>query len=382
MAKGKCEAVLISGLPQSNGGVGRLMKNIIPLANKSGFLVVTRRESISLQSLLNGNKFRAILWEMFARAYDSIYFFIKTFFLKNKTILFVHPQTAGFGLLNRLIIRNKVYLYVMDNSFFCMRSYNVHPISRNECINCLGDPRRFDLECSPFPVYGSPNKMAASLKLLQKNAQKITFLAQNNNQAKLLRMHFGRECKITVVGMDSNELGKCSKFNKQIINYDLVFHGSAHLAKGVSWFVELTEFLPKLKFFMPCSKLEIEAVLNRSIKSSNITFSSCTWEHGLKDVVESAKLVCVPSLWSAPIEGALLKSIFFNGEVAVVKTKYGFSQEIDNGIVLHLSPDPFAAALEISNHLSSGNKFEEASRQWLKSFSSKNLASNLFKAIG
>ena len=34
------------------------------------------------------------------------------------------------------------------------------------------------------------------------------------------------------------------------------------------------------------------------------------------------------SLWSAPIEGALIKSSFFNDNVATVETRYGFENEV------------------------------------------------------
>lgn len=357
------------------------MKNLISLALNNGFLVVTRREPVSLRSLLNANKFAGLLRELSFRACDSLLFFVNTYFLINKTILFIHPQTAGMGLLNRLISRNKVYLYVMDNSFFCIQSYNIHPILRNECTNCVGDPSRFHPQCSPFPAAGNPNKMVDHLRMLQKNVNKITFLAQNHNQAKLLKMHFGEECKSIIVGMDTNELGECSEPNKHNANYDVVFHGNVNIAKGSIWFVEVAECLPQIKFFMPCTKLDIELLLGRSIKVQNITFISCSWENGLRDAVENAKLVCVPSLWSAPIEGALLKSILFNGEVAVVKTEYGFSQEISENVLLHLSSNPSLAALEINRYLSSGTKFKETSRQWLEFFSSKNSSLNVFNAI-
>jgi len=379
--KSKNQPILISGLPPSSGGVGRLMKNLTPLAYDNGYLVVTRREAISFRSLLEANKFAALLRELSLRAYDSLIFFIKTYFLINKTILFIHPQTAGIGLLNRLTSRNKVYLYVMDNSFFCIRSYNIHPILRNECTNCVGDPRRFHLQCSPFPVEGNQTKLVNGLHILQKNVNKLTFLAQNNNQSKLLKKHFGQECRTIVVGMDTKELGEYSKPNVHAVNYDVVFHGDVNLAKGSIWFVEVAEFLPQIKFFMPCTKFDMELVIGRSIKVKNIIFSPCSWENGLRDAVEGAKLVCVPSIWSAPIEGALLKSILFNGEVAVVKTEYGFSQEIAENVLLHLSSDPSHAALEISKHLSGDTKLKETSRQWLKFFSSKNSASNIFKAI-
>jgi hypothetical protein len=377
----KNQFILISGIPPSNGGVGRLMKNIAPLALKNNFSVVTRREDTSLKLLLRDKKPIALLKEVFSRVYDLNKFLFGTYFLKNKTILFVHPQTAGFNLLNRLISRNRVYLYVMDNSFFCIRSYNIHPVKNIECTNCVGAPDRLHPECLPFPVAGSAKKMVDSLCKLKKNANKVTFLLQNNNQSKLLKEHFGFDARCIIVGMDTNEHIESTISDIQVTQYDVVFHGSASIAKGSLWFLEVAKWLPHLQFFMPCSKLEIETLLGQNIEAKNITFKACTWEQGLKEILINTKLVCVPSLWSAPIEGALLKSILCNGEVGIIKTKYGFTQEIPDNVLLNLSPNPSHAAEEISRYFRSGKKLKEESQKWLQRFNSNNGADNIFKSI-
>lgn len=38
----------------------------------------------------------------------------------------------------------------MDNSFFCIKSYNIHPITNHECLQCIGGKNPHDL-CEPFP---------------------------------------------------------------------------------------------------------------------------------------------------------------------------------------------------------------------------------------
>ena len=73
-----------------------------------------------------------------------------------------------------------------------------------------------------------------------------------------------------------------------------------------------------------------------------------TWESGLQDYVVNAKVVIHPSQWSAPIEGALIKSAKLNSNVATVSTLFGYEAEA-NTIRNHirLSPDPHRGALQL-----------------------------------
>ena len=58
-----------------------------------------------------------------------------------------------------------------------------------------------------------------------------------------------------------------------------------------------------------------------------------SWENGLKETCIESKLVFCPSLWAAPIESALIKSIIFSENCGVVKVDYSFSDEIDDNII-------------------------------------------------
>ncbi len=60
------------------------------------------------------------------------------------------------------------------------------------------------------------------------------------------------------------------------------------------------------------------------------------WETGLKEAICKCKIVINPSLWSSPVEGALLKSIKNNGCVAVVPVDCSFQKEISPDVVIHL----------------------------------------------
>jgi hypothetical protein len=63
-----------------------------------------------------------------------------------------------------------------------------------------------------------------------------------------------------------------------------------------------------------------------------------TWETGLKEKIINSKIVLNPSLWSSPVEGALLKSIKYNGCVSVANILSSFINEIPDDICLKLNP--------------------------------------------
>ena len=105
---------------------------------------------------------------------------------------------------------------------------------------------------------------------------------------------------------------------------------------------------------------------------TNVTFFDCTWETGLKEAVANARVVVNPSLWSAPIEGAFLKSVAFNGNVAVVESKFGFSSEqMFNKFTLQLPANPQKAAGLLEEHLDNNKQYQVKAHRWLDNFNHK-----------
>lgn len=157
-------------------------------------------------------------------------------------------------------------------------------------------------------------------------------MAQNQLQKNLLTETFGKNTRCTVVGMNTGELDSknlsLSHSFPETLSYDVVYHGAAHSAKGINFIIELASLMPSHTFFIPCSKESCEAAINQSINLSNTTFKSCTWETGLKDTIQGALITINPSIWSAPIEGALLKSIAFSYTVATVNNEFGYHNEV------------------------------------------------------
>lgn len=344
---------LISGIGVSASGVGRLMRNLSPQAEKYGYTVIARRQGVSIREMANQKKILSIFVEMLFRFFGGLYFEIRVFLIRNAHIIFLHPQTAGFGNLIRLVKNNSLYWYVMDNSFFCVKSYNLHPEFETECLKCVGCPEAVLPKCQPFPIAFNKARNEKWLKKLRTISSEIVFLAQNERQRNLLKLHFGVDSKIEVVGLDTGELVSASVDKKEGASentryeWDLVFHGAPHLAKGLRYFIELAEALPMYSAFVPSGKAECEQVLGRKVEAPNITFTACGWETGLMSAVQSSRVVVNPSLWSAPIEGGLLKSIHYGNIVATVKSQYGYEGEIASSSEILRLPRETDKAAEI-----------------------------------
>jgi hypothetical protein len=79
-----------------------------------------------------------------------------------------------------------------------------------------------------------------------------------------------------------------------------------------------------------------------------------TWNSGLARAVADAAVVAVPSLWSAPVESALVKSLVTARAVAVADNPTAFASEIPEDVVLHLPVEPDAAAHRLRSAVGGG----------------------------
>ena len=135
-------------------------------------------------------------------------------------------------------------------------------------------------------------------------------------------------------------------------------------AKGADWFIALARNSPNLQFICPFPRA-------RSIVDppANLTFRLMTWEAGLREAMAASRMVMVPSLWSAPIEGALIKSLITNDRVAILDNDSAFQSELPHEAVLRLSGDPKQAARQLQVALD-GDWAPDAvvHRDWLRDF--------------
>lgn len=275
------------------------------------------------------------------------------FLKKYQKIIIIHPQSIGYYNL-KLIFKNseinrnlEVVLYLMDNSFFCVKSYNYLNKKEISCLACVENKQKAILNnCRPFP---NKNKNIFKLSKIIENYlkyEKFIFYVQNQKQFEILKSIYGFNFKYKIVGLWTDEY---NLFNNEIdtklndSGFNIVYHGSAHEAKGFLWALELACNTPSLSFLFPINILNVPENYHNL---KNCKFIDCQWETGLKYYCEQADAVIVPSLWSACIESALIKSLLIAKRVIVVENKTAYYNEI-----------PIALYYEIKYNI------EEASKQ-------------------
>jgi hypothetical protein len=154
-----------------------------------GYKLICRQQKLSIFNLIKKRKFLFVILELINSFFFKIYIYLFILIKRNAKIIFAWPQIAGFELIFKAVKYNKVILYIMDCSFFCIRSYNIHPIKHNECLDCLGSIKPHKL-CLPFPKKYKKLANIKYLELLKENANKIIFYSQNKLQKILLKKHF------------------------------------------------------------------------------------------------------------------------------------------------------------------------------------------------
>ena len=354
--------VIVSGIPAGPGGTGRLVGHLATSAKEKGFplTLVAKPEQLPLWRLVS-------LWRQkqrwvaigrlisYAKRYVSFVIQIAyVIFMDRRTgLVLLHPQNLGFRLALALIARRRgtAILYLLDSSFFCIASYNYVRGEAQPCLRCLGG--RFDaiadMDCKPFPR--AESIAVDYVKALKRYvaAGKLQLLAQTRVQAELAQRHFDLLEAPRVVGLwteDWNELfDRGAEMDESCVNsnptWDFVFHGYPVGAKGAHWLVDVARHCESMTFLFPFPKpVGFEA-------PSNCDFRGMSWETGLREAMRSAWCTAVPSLWSAPLEGSLVKSLAVAARVAVVENDTSFSGEIPDELVIRLPRDPKSAATVI-----------------------------------
>ncbi|WP_188261108.1 glycosyltransferase [Azospirillum tabaci] len=307
--------------------------------------------------------------------------------LSGVPVLLFHPQLIGFARTLSVIERSArpPLLYLLDSSFFCVRSYNHRTGETGACTACLGGATEWAEAngCLPFPV-SNPDAVAWIDRLRPLvRAGRVRLLAQNARQAALARSQFGEAVPIPVIGMWTEELGRllapASPGPPPAPDdaHTVVFHGTDHPAKGARWSVEVARHAPRLRFLFPFG------VPLACDPPGNAVFQPARWDNGLADAVARSAMTLVPSLWSAPIEAALVKSLACAPAVAVCGNPTAFSDELPGDLVLRLPPDPGAAAVLLEEKVLNGWRPADTTRaDWLMRFRRDNagMANAVFDA--
>ena len=104
----------------------------------------------------------------------------------------------------------------------------------------------------------------------------------------------------------------------------------------------------------------------------------------MREAMAASRMVMVPSLWSAPIEGALIKSLITNDRVAILDNDSAFQSELPHEAVLRLSGDPVQAARQLQVALDADWAPDATvHRSWIRGFRKFNerFFENIFDVI-
>ena len=245
-------------------------------------------------------------------------------------VLVLHPQTIGLALLREIIeARNHTWMYVLDASIFCLRSYNCLPAESTPCLRCLGNDgsaARLNgcvnwFRSGPFQDYLPGGVRSGKLKLI----------AQCETSAELLRAHFGRETTVAVVPLTVPDVTPPQGiFTRPRREKPLaVYHGACNHAKGIAHVIALATLMPDWDFLVPSSMRELTRDFGHlDLYPPNLILKQMSWSSGLSEEVKMADLVLCPSSWSAPVEGAVLKSLAHNGLVGLYVHETSFAAEV------------------------------------------------------
>ncbi|TAK98963.1 MAG: hypothetical protein EPO08_17825 [Rhodospirillaceae bacterium] len=335
---------ILSGIEANHTGTGRFMQHLQAAILERGLLDGTIIYSPAGQALLP-----------------------EALMLLGKVphLVVVHPQMLGVHETMRLMQERaakgyKTRFYLLDSFFFCLRSYNHLDHETAPCLRCLG-PDRDDQAvlngCRPWPMQDafSSTFMTGLQSLVRVGA--VILCAQNHEQISLARRHFGSGAFIEHVGLwcaDWTDYVKIFSANgcaegdlaDESPEFDVVYHGSRDIAKGIAWVLAVAARTPELRYLIPIDRGAVNV-----IAPPNVTVASMRWETGLHAAVRSARLALAPSLWSSPCEGALIKNILVAKASAVVDIPTAFSSEVPADVVLRLPQSPDHAATSIREAL-------------------------------
>lgn len=353
---------VISGIPAGDSGTGRFVAHLkARMTELAGdrIKLIARPERPALWQVkmwLRNRAYAHALRELVRYAFLIWRFrfgVCSVILRRGQRLMLLHPQNVGYRLALRLLESRKEppLIYLLDSSFFCVASYNHLPGENGSCLRCLdfGFGQMAENGCKPFPrpdpegVHFAPRLQALA------RSGRVKVAAQNARQAGLAQRQFGLTLLPPVVGLWTQDwdevfagkIAPAASGARGEYAWDVLFHGYCLDAKGAGWTAKLAAQCPQLRFMFPFARPDwFDA-------PTNCFFVPCSWESGLREEIGKSKYVAVTSLWSAPIEGALVKSIACARAVVVVSNPSSYSDELPGGLVLKLSGAPADAAAEL-----------------------------------
>jgi hypothetical protein len=373
---------IVSGIPPGSSGTGRFMTYLA----RSGFrLVVGDQYEVSPRALVRRGRFATaamVIARYYWRQARLSLFLLAAARQKDLDLIVMHPQSLGMQRTIELLeAREHTGLYLLDSSFFCIRSYNFRAGEDAPCLACLGNGgdgiARYGCQTWPTTEVFA-HEFVVRLKRLVK-AGRVQVFAQNPTQARLATVHFG--VPVEPYGLWTGDWDDCFTDAPPTLpasGFDVVLHGAQVEAKGAYWLARVAELCPNLQFLMPFPRpLDMSA-------PDNCNFRPMSWETGLREAVEAAPVTIVPSLWSASIEGALVKSLVVARAVAVRENESAYAADLPDGLALVLPRDVASAAEVLRNAVASDWRPEQRLKaDWVARFHRENfhMANRLRQAL-
>lgn len=272
---------------------------------------------------------------------------------KGGEVLVFHPQTLGASIFQSIMdSRESVWLYVLDASPFCVRSYNCLPAESSPCLRCLGnDGRAAQTHGCKDPFRAGPiqEQMSGWVR-----SGRLRLIAQCESQAALLRKHYGQGASVVVVPLSVPDISPPPEepARPKRPRPMVVYHGAPSHAKGLAHVIALAERMPDLDFLVPSSQREVQSHFQPADSlPANLLLKAMNWDSGLAEEVRRADAVLCPSSWSSPVEGAVLKSLAHNGLVGLYVHESSFAAEIPPEASFCVEPGNMDATVARLRHL-------------------------------
>ena len=255
--------------------------------------------------------------------------------------VFHHPQSLGYNTASVVVkFATQVDYWVVDANFFCKKSYN--HLDGKECLRCLNEFAP-DARCGHFPKKLANNRnYKAFLNVIEQHQTKIIFFVQTEAYKSLLCQKF-LEPKVELRKMIVPAFYKVESCAEHDYQFDFCYHGNLLEAKGYTYLLDLARILNSHTFFIPGRFLG-----DPNDKPTNCIFKNVTWENGLTEHIKVSKIVLCPSLWSAPVEAAVIKSMLSGRPVGLVNNSHSFANEIDSTAYISLSGDAEQDAMTLN----------------------------------
>jgi len=203
----------------------------------------------------------------------------------------------------------KVVLQPWTMQFFCVQGFGFR--DGKTCNLCAKGNYLNALKYNCINYKGIPTLIEKYL--LQKSAQKgVVLLSSNTDLDTILKDYGVIQKKIVRFPIPFDYCGL--KETQQSERNYFVFYGQANAHKGFEVLLKVFESLPNIKLkICPLSPLPPEIILSDNIEIVN----NVGWTNGLKEIIDNAKGVLIPSLWSTSTEYALCEALLLKKPVVI-----------------------------------------------------------------